>query len=558
MRNKLFLSLLVALTFNVERSAAIELVSTGDAAADMADLIADDVSGVTVDLNSASFTITVPGGGTEDSATVARGIFENGITSPGTALPQENQDPNGPTATYAGGLGIPYGICLSTGWVTDFATPSAGRGFGIEGPNNGDQDSAIPPGLPANHEGEASTRLVLSRDEDLIDFAFPTVNPKPLGGDANVLEFEVELTSPGFLRLSFVFASDEYPAWIDPILFPFNDSFIILIDEINIATIVENSVVQPFRVFDIIDCDPLFFENDTAPFPLVLQSGMNEHKIPGVPRYDHEYGGFTKVLTRETPLPLAAGTHTIRIVIQDVGEVEDDQGNVFPDRSVDSCLFIGENSLKLFELAQGDYNGDGIVNNEDYTVWRYYFINPPSQVTFYHGDGNGDGVVDDDDYEIWYDNWGATGNQDLEADFDRDGCVKLADLTILSTYLPMPSCASRFEGDANGDGAVNNSDLTILASQYQPGCDSEGLMAGGGEGDENLEAMLASVTDDEDLIAQLRSSFKEAAEKAERTAIVVLAPVAKSLIPERADANDDGRVDEADFAIIEAALGLKE
>lgn len=60
MRNKLFVSLLVALTFNVERSAAIELVSTGDAAADMADLITDDVSGVTVDLNSASFTITVP------------------------------------------------------------------------------------------------------------------------------------------------------------------------------------------------------------------------------------------------------------------------------------------------------------------------------------------------------------------------------------------------------------------------------------------------------------------------------------------------------------------
>lgn len=448
-------------------------------------------------------------------------------------------------------------MCLSTGWVTDFATPSAGRGFGIEGPNNGDQDSAIPPGLPANHEGEASTRLILSRDEDLIDFAFPTVNPKPLGGDANVLEFEVELASPGFLRLSFVFASDEYPAWIDPILFPFNDSFIILIDEINIATIVENSVVQPFRVFDIIDCDPLFFENDTAPFPLVLQSGMNEHKIPGEPRYDHEYGGFTKVLTRETPLPLAAGTHTIKIVIQDVGEVEDDQGNVFPDRSVDSCLFIGENSLKLFELAQGDYNGDGIVDGQDFEIWRDNFIAGTSPAHFYHGDGNGNGVVDEDDYDIWLANFGATGNRDLSADFNRDGCVDSLDASIFGTYWQMQSCASRFEGDTNGDGAVNSSDASAVGEQWQQGCEGQGLMAGGGEAD-NLDLMLAGVTDDDDLIAQLRSSIKETAEKAERTAIVILGPVAKSLIPERADANNDGQVDEADFAIIESALGFKE
>ncbi len=45
----------------------------------------------------------------------------------------------------------------------------------------------------------------------------------------------------------------------------------------------------------------------------------------------------------------------------------------------------------------GDYNGDGVVNASDYTVWR----NNLGSEDDYHGDGNDDGVVDDDDYEVW-------------------------------------------------------------------------------------------------------------------------------------------------------------
>ena len=46
------------------------------------------------------------------------------------------------------------------------------------------------------------------------------------GGDPAVLQFDVELNSPGFLCVSFVFASDEFPFFIQQ---QFNDTFAILV-----------------------------------------------------------------------------------------------------------------------------------------------------------------------------------------------------------------------------------------------------------------------------------------------------------------------------------------
>jgi hypothetical protein len=529
---------------------AIELESTQNPAAELASSIIEPSTEVTLVPNSANNSIKISEGFFDQSEPRARGKFINGITTSGTPLPPANQPPGGPTATYTGGIGIAEGVCLSTGWITNFATPPAGRGYGIEGPNNGDNDG----GQPINHEGEATRRFFLSHDLDFVNYAFPDENPKPMGADANVLEFEIEITTPGFLRLSFVLASDEYPAWVDPELFPFNDSIIILVDDQNIATVTENSEVSPFNLFTVSECGPLIFrQNDTAPYPAVLQSQGNLHKIPGEPRYDHEYGGFTKVLTRETPKALSIGTHKIKIVIQDVGTTQ--QGT--PDPSVDSCIFIPRESLKLFEFANGDYNRNGIVDAGDFAVWNYNYTHGTSPAFFSDGDGNGNGVVDTGDYAIWQSNLGETGNRDLSADFNRDGCVDDLDFSALGTYWQLASCASRFEGDANGDGAVNDLDFSALAEQLQQGCEGESMMTGGGEGSK-LDEMLARITDDKDVIAELRSTWNDAAEKAERTAVVVLAPIAKSLIPEDADANGDGQVDEADFAIIERALGITE
>ncbi|MEM1027556.1 MAG: dockerin type I domain-containing protein, partial [Planctomycetota bacterium] len=58
---------------------------------------------------------------------------------------------------------------------------------------------------------------------------------------------------------------------------------------------------------------------------------------------------------------------------------------------------------KLITLAlAGDYNGNGVVDAADYTVWSDNF----GSTTELSADGNGDGVVDAADYTVWSDNFG--------------------------------------------------------------------------------------------------------------------------------------------------------
>jgi hypothetical protein len=56
-------------------------------------------------------------------------------------------------------------------------------------------------------------------------------------------------------------------------------------------------------------------------------------------------------------------------------------------------------------IVQGDYNGDTIVNVEDYTEWRGAFGGSVAPGT--GADGNGNGVIDGADYVIWRKNLGA-------------------------------------------------------------------------------------------------------------------------------------------------------
>ena len=52
----------------------------------------------------------------------------------------------------------------------------------------------------------------------------------------------------------------------------------------------------------------------------------------------------------------------------------------------------------------GDFNGDGVVNLADYTVWRD-FLGATEDGTILAGNGNG-GVVDSTDYALWKTNFG--------------------------------------------------------------------------------------------------------------------------------------------------------
>ncbi len=57
-----------------------------------------------------------------------------------------------------------------------------------------------------------------------------------------------------------------------------------------------------------------------------------------------------------------------------------------------------------FATLQGDYNGDGVVDQADYQVWRTSFGN----TTALQADGNENGVVDGSDYIVWRANLGRT------------------------------------------------------------------------------------------------------------------------------------------------------
>jgi hypothetical protein len=55
-------------------------------------------------------------------------------------------------------------------------------------------------------------------------------------------------------------------------------------------------------------------------------------------------------------------------------------------------------------IVSGDYNGDELVDQQDYIVWRSNFgmtITPGAGA-----DGNGDGMIDAADYTVWRDNLG--------------------------------------------------------------------------------------------------------------------------------------------------------
>ena len=174
------------------------------------------------------------------------GTFANGLTAPGTQLPAANG--GSPTVTYVGGLGVASGVCLCTGLVTDSAgndgnpAPMA-RGVGVEGPNNG---------YGNNQDGEIS-KIVLGSpviDADFEEAVFISQGEVMPANSADpvVLQFDIQITSPGFLSVKTEFGSDEYPYYIED---DYNDAFAILVknecaDCENIAVLVDGGMRKPF------------------------------------------------------------------------------------------------------------------------------------------------------------------------------------------------------------------------------------------------------------------------------------------------------------------------
>jgi hypothetical protein len=114
-----------------------------------------------------------------------------------------------------------------------------------------------------------------------------------------------------------------------------------------------------------------------------MVSAMSRHELG-----DRQWRQFTKDFTA------GATTASIRFTA--------DSGNLLTANLDDVTLdYLGAPAL-------GDYNGDGIVDVNDYTVWRNAFGSANTAA-----DGNGDGIVNAADYTVWRDHLGqhiASGN----------------------------------------------------------------------------------------------------------------------------------------------------
>ena len=91
------------------------------------------------------------------------------------------------------------------------------------------------------------------------------------------------------------------------------------------------------------------------------------------------------------------------------------------------------------EQLLGDYDRNGIVDTADYIVWR----NATGQggvPPFSGADGNGDGMINQNDYDVWKANFGRTQPPTVVSDadpgdYDRNGIVDAADYLIWRNAL---------------------------------------------------------------------------------------------------------------------------
>lgn len=495
----------------------------GPTPADLATVLVDQQSDYSLDLSSV--TTQINAAGTPASNPRAMGLFFNGTTQPGTLLPPINQNGAG-DAVYAGGIGIPSGVCLCTGLITDNDSQvsgiPAGLGVGVEGPNNGS------PLSNEGTDGEIDSELGTPSDTDFTN----VVNGGSDPGDATVLLFKITLNKPGYLRTSFVHGSDEYPRFE---LSQFNDTPLVLVGDANgnnfvnfITFIGTSGTAETLSLNALSDCG-LLEENLVAPNPPSLPDKPTGHaNVQTDLHFDHEFGGFTKKLTRETEDVLSSATYTIKVVVQDVD-----------DDNLDSGTFFEANGLKLYSFHNGDLNLDGKVDIIDFGIFAENY-DEPGIYKYVDGDMDGNGTVDIIDFGEFsaaYNEGATGGNVDFCADFNRDGTITMEDSNILAANLnQLNQCASRFEGDADGDGDVDSDDQTILIEESNTGVPCPGCTAGGGSQQASSGGGGAG--------ASQSAGQPSAARSAQQPAGVI-----RSL-----DFNQDGRYDAADIEIWRSGL----
>ncbi len=138
----------------------------------------------------------------------------------------------------------------------------------------------------------------------------------------------------------------------------------------------------------------------------------------------------------------------------------------------------------------GDYNADGVVDGQDFAVWRDTAVAAMDLDRYLCavGDFNEDGLVGASDYLTWQQNFGASGNINTDSgwasgDFNADGTVDAADYAVwrdsYGTSLPsghatagndgwwsMDRVVDRCFADQNDDRVLNLDDIDTFVANF--------------------------------------------------------------------------------------------
>ena len=251
-----------------------------------------------------------------------------------------------------------FGFCVDVYDLNIIASNGSLGGFSYSGDDFGiTQGVILSTGKVENAVGPNNSTCVSSSHGSSGDLILNTLNTDLLTFDACVIEFDFIAASDNLLACEFIFASEEYPEYVNSW---FNDIFGFFISEpyeIELGDMDPNISLQPQNL--------AFLPNSEIPISI---NNINENENPNfyIDNSDGEniqYDGFTTPITLEKEIKQGV-VYRLRIAIADGS---DDQ--------YDSALFLKSNSFESGVNAEiGNVSQNGLeVSFENNSLGSQFF-----------------------------------------------------------------------------------------------------------------------------------------------------------------------------------------
>lgn len=134
-----------------------------------------------------------------------------------------------------------------------------------------------------------------------------------------------------------------------------------------------------------------------------------------------------------------------------------------------NARFHPGSTLRLVLALPGDFDRSGVVDIDDYQLWKDEFGKVPVAPGA-GGDGNFDGVIDALDFTLWRNNVPTP----LAGDYNRDGQVDPLDYALWKTSYGN-TVAAGAGADGNLDGRIDAADYLVWRNHFDTGQSAQGL-----------------------------------------------------------------------------------